>query len=166
MQNLMTCWEFHLLRDSIWMHGFTGRADVLNSAAVSCIMETHSVHGLCFFPSICVMLADNKASPPALGPVRSVILHYARALQQGSLNWSPRGGAWRRIKNGWPWLSYKQLWGIKQMTWSTKKNHELSFQNNYSSFSLIICMWRWVCGESPVPVIFHSLRSALMLFKC
>lgn len=48
------------------------------------------------------MLADNKASPPALVPVHSVMLHYAPARQQGSSNWSPRGVRDEELKMGDP----------------------------------------------------------------
>lgn len=72
------------------MHGFTGRADVSNSAAVFCIVETHRVYSLCFHPSSPVMLADNKAFAAALVPVLPV-MYCAHAQQQGWLNCSPRG---------------------------------------------------------------------------
>lgn len=107
--------EFHLLLwGSMWMHKFTGRADILNFAAQISLIWRRTVCTDCFIPSS-PLLADNKTLPAALVPVFSVMLYYAHTWQQRLLNCSP-WGMWWRIKNWWPWLSYKQLWGIKQVT--------------------------------------------------
>lgn len=66
------------------------------------------------------------------------------------------------IKKWWPWLPYKRLLGIKPSDSQYKKrNHELSRWNGKlmqgkGSFLLlffcflILCISRWVCGESPM----------------
>lgn len=71
-------------------------------------------------------------------------------------------GVWYGIKKWWPWLPYKRLSGIKPKWLSIqKRNHGLSRWNGKlmqgkGSFlplffcCLILCIWRWVCGESPV----------------
>lgn len=86
----------------------------------------------------------------------------------------------KELKNGDPSCHISGFWVSSPVTHSTKKgNHELSCWNGklmqgkgsflllfFSTLcSLILCISRWVCGESPSRVIFLSRRSALMLFK-